>query len=111
MGKDRKKNVAVRYYKEKTSKGLACVRIAKASMIPVNMVRMIPLKVRDNLRVEEESTVIMFYLWKTFDGSLEIVDLVMDRVTKHLRISVVNNSREDMIFEKGDIITFVNPIE
>ena len=111
MGKDRDKNVTVRYYKEQTSKGSACVRIAKATMVPVNTVRMIPSKIRESLRAEQGSRAFLFYPLEVEDGSLEIADLVMDKVTKHLRIPVFNNTNKDIIFEKGDIIGFVKPIK
>ena len=42
---------------------------------------------------------------------MEIADLVMDKVTKHMRIPIYNDSEEEIMLKKGEIIGFINHVE
>ena len=45
------------------------------------------------------------------DCDLEIADLVMDKVTKHLHIPVFINTQEDLVLSKGDVIGFIKEVD
>ena len=111
MPKDTKSGITVRYYKEKLSQNSACVRIAKATVVPVKSMRMVQSNIRGSMQDGKETSSFVFDPLEMQNEDMEIADLVMDKVTKHMRIPIYNDSEEEIMLKKGEIIGFINPVE
>ena len=104
MPKDAKSGTTVCYYKEKLSQNSACVRIAKATVVPVKSMRMVQSKIRGSMQGGKETSSFVFDPLEMQNEDMEIADLVMDKVTKHMRIPIYNDSEEEIMLKKGEII-------
>ena len=86
------------------------MRIAKATVVPVKSMTMAQSKIRGNMKDGKETNSFVFDPLEMQNEDMEIADLVMDKVTKHMRIPIYDDSEEE-ILQKGEIIGFINPVE
>ena len=103
--------VVIKYWKEKKDTNTAYVHVAKATIIPAESIKMVPSKIINSKKDVFKDAPCVFEPIKESRDGLELSDVFLQRASKVLDLPVLNDSSEDMLLPKGEVLGVINSVE
>ena len=103
--------VVIKYWKEKKDKNTAYVHVAKATIIPAESIKMVPSKIINSKKDVFKDAPCVFEPIKESRDGLELSDVFLQSASKVLDLPVLNDSSEDMLLPKGEVLGVINSVE
>ena len=104
-------NITLKYWKESSNKESSCVQVAKATIVPTNSVKYVRSKIINaNSRGLAEHPFIFTPSYE-MQNELEVRDVFLPAITKHITLPVYNTGVEDVYLNKGEALGHINELE
>ena len=105
------REVKVKYFKENRGNESALVHVAKVIIIPDKSVRLIHSKITNGSINKLVQPPFTFDPISQIEEDIEMGDITFDQITKHFKIPVLNNTGQDIVFERGEVIGAIHKLE
>eukprot|EP00795_Rhopilema_esculentum_P008901 gene8901-16529_t len=103
--------VVIKYWKEKKDTNTAYVHVPKATIIPAESIKMVPSKIINSKKDVLKDAPCVFEPIKESRDGLELSDVFLQSASKVVDLPVLNDSSEDMLLSKGEVLGVVNSVE
>eukprot|EP00795_Rhopilema_esculentum_P013177 gene13177-3978_t len=103
--------VVIKYWKEKKDTNTAYVHVAKATIIPAESIKMVPSKIINSKKDVLKDAPCVFEPIKESRDGLELSDVFLQSASKVVDLPVLNDSSEDMLLSKGEVLGVINSEE
>eukprot|EP00795_Rhopilema_esculentum_P006559 gene6559-12057_t len=103
--------VVIKYWKEKKDTNTAYVHVAKATIIPAESIKMVPSKIINSKKDVLKDAPCVFEPIKESRDGLELSDVFLQSTSKVVDLPVLNDSSEDMLLSKGEVLGVINSVE
>eukprot|EP00795_Rhopilema_esculentum_P009473 gene9473-17203_t len=103
--------VVIKYWKEKKDTNTAYVHVAKATIIPAESIKMVPSKIINSKKDVLKDAPCVFEPIKESRDGMELSDVFLQSASKVVDLPVLNDSSEDMLLSKGEVLGVINSVE
>ena len=89
----------------------ALVLVSKVTIIPDKSVRFIHSKITNGSINKLVQPPFTFDPVSQIEEDIEVGDITFDQMTKHFKMPVLNNTGQDIVFERGEVIGAIHKRE